>query len=152
MSGVRRAYLSPNSFFTTRRSTGAGTNHNLPCRCNLWLMAKKTKKTGLNAPGQHLLPVEVWTFDVVMDLMPCPLDELVALRSGDPPRLSRKSETSGIGLPRQDHSLKMFDSLHCLCCGGSRHNQSIRESRWHSKLSGQRKDRAIWRTIWSTPI
>ena len=42
---------------------------------------------GLDAPRQHLLPVEVWAFDVVMDLTPCPLDELVALRSGDPPHV-----------------------------------------------------------------
>ena len=58
---------------------------------------------GLNAPGQHLLPVEVWAFDVVMDLTPCPLDELVALRSGDPPCLSRILETSGVVGPGQDH-------------------------------------------------
>ena len=151
MSGVRRAYLSPNSFFTTRRSTGAGTNHNLPCRCNLWLMAKKTKKTGLNAPGQHLLPVEVWTFDVVMDLMPCPLDELVALRSGNPPYLLGICETSGVGLPGQNQSLEVFDPLQCLCCGSSRHNRSTRESRCYSGLSGQLKNRAIWSTFWSTP-
>ena len=106
---------------------------------------------GLNAPGQHLLPVEVWAFDVVMDLTPCPLDELVALRSGDPPCLSRILETSGVGLPRQDHSLEVFDSLRCLCCSGSRHNRSTRESRWHSELFGQLNDRTIWSTFWSTP-
>jgi hypothetical protein len=34
---------------------------------------------GLNAPGQHLLPVKVWAFDVVMDLTPRPLQQSVAL-------------------------------------------------------------------------
>ena len=34
---------------------------------------------GLNAPSQHLLTVEVWAFDVVMDLTPCPLQQSVAL-------------------------------------------------------------------------
>ena len=41
-------------------------------------------KQGLNAPSQHFLPVEVGAFDVVMDLRPGPLHELVALRPGDP--------------------------------------------------------------------
>ena len=34
---------------------------------------------GLNAPSQHLLPIEVWAFDVVMDLTPRPLQQSVAL-------------------------------------------------------------------------
>ena len=33
----------------------------------------------VDAPRQHLLPVEVGTFDVVMDLTPSPLDQPVAL-------------------------------------------------------------------------
>tara|TARA_Y100001933_G_scaffold227540_1_gene242316 strand:+ start:882 stop:1205 length:324 start_codon:yes stop_codon:yes gene_type:complete len=34
---------------------------------------------GLDTPSQHLLSVEVWAFDVVMDLTPCPLQQSVAL-------------------------------------------------------------------------
>lgn len=34
---------------------------------------------GLNAPSQHLLPVEIGAFDVVKDLTPSPLDEPIAL-------------------------------------------------------------------------
>ena len=33
----------------------------------------------VEVPRQHLLPVEVGTFDVVMDLTPSPLDQPVAL-------------------------------------------------------------------------
>jgi hypothetical protein len=41
----------------------------------------------VDAPRQHLLPIEVGTFDVVMDLTPSPLHELVALCPGDPPHV-----------------------------------------------------------------
>ena len=56
--------------------------------------------------------------------MPSLLDQPVALRSGDPPRLSRISKTSSIGLSAQDHSGKEFNPVRCLLCGGSCHGQS----------------------------
>ena len=56
----------------------------------------------VDAPSQYLLPVEVGTFDVLVDLLPRLLEQPVPLRSGDPPRLSHKSETSSVGLPGQD--------------------------------------------------
>ena len=40
---------------------------------------------GLNAPGQHLLPVDAALIDVVLDLLPGFLQQPVALRSRDPP-------------------------------------------------------------------
>ena len=42
----------------------------------------------------------------------------------DPPRLSRKSEKSGVGLPGQDHSLEVLNLVRGLCCGGSCNGQS----------------------------
>ena len=65
----------------------------------------------LDGPRQQLLPVDAALIDVVFDLGPSLLQQPVALRSGDPPRLSHKSETSGVGLPGQDHSLEVFNSL-----------------------------------------
>ena len=101
----------------------ADGSHNRPW-VPLGLGLAGSLQQGLNAPGQHLLPVEVGTFDVLVDLLPRLLEQPVPLRSGDPPRLSHKSETSGVGLPGQDHSLEAFNSLRGLCCGGSCHGQS----------------------------
>ena len=70
------------------------------------------------------MPVDAAPIDVVLDLRPCLLEQSIPLRSGDPPRLSHKSETSGVGLPGQDHSLKVIDSLGGGLCVGFWHGQS----------------------------
>ena len=88
----------------------------------------------VDAPSQNLLPVEVGTFDVLVDLLPRLLEQSIPLRSGDPPRLSHESETNSVGLPSQDHSLKVFDSLGGLCRGSSCHGPSTSESRWVSSF------------------
>ena len=60
----------------------------------------------------------------VFDLGPSLLQQPVALRSRDPPRLSRISKTSSIGLSAQDHSGDEFNPVRYLLCGGSCHGQS----------------------------
>ena len=40
---------------------------------------------GVYAPGKHLSPVEVGTFDALVDLTPHSLDQKVPLSSGNPP-------------------------------------------------------------------
>ena len=83
---------------------------------------------------------------VVLDLCPGALHELVALRSGDPTRLSRTSKTNGIGLSAKDHFLELIDAIGDVCCGGSRRNRSTRENRCYSELFGRLNDRTIWST------
>ena len=78
----------------------------------------------LDGPAQQLLPINAGLVDVVLDLRPGPLHELVALRSGDPPRLSRIYETFGVVGPGQDHSGEVFNPIRGLLCGGSCHGQS----------------------------
>ena len=78
----------------------------------------------LDSPAQQLLPINAGLVDVVLDLRSGPLHELVALRPGDPPRLSRIYETFGVVGPGQDHSGEEFNPVRCLLCGGSCHGQS----------------------------
>ena len=56
--------------------------------------------------------MEEWDFiDIVFDLSPGTFQQLVALCSGDAPLLSRKGETSSVGLALQDHSLEGIDAI-----------------------------------------
>ena len=85
----------------------------------------------LDGSTQQLLSINTGLVDVVLDLRPGPLHELVALCPGDPPRLSRIYETFGVVGPGQDHSGEEFNPVRCLCCGGSCHGQSDSVfSRW----------------------
>ena len=83
----------------------------------------------LDGPAQQLLPINAGLVDVVLDLRPGPLHELVALCPGDPPRLSRIYETFGVVGPGQDHSGEEFNPVRCLCCGSSHHGQSASKQR-----------------------
>ena len=83
----------------------------------------------LDGPAQQLLPINAGLVDVVLDLSPGPIHELVALCPGDPPRMSLIYETFGVVGPDQDHSGEEFNPVRCLCCGGSCHGQSASSSR-----------------------
>ena len=83
----------------------------------------------LDLPRQQLLPINFGLIDVVLGLSPGFLNQPVALRFGDPSRLSRIGKTSGVGLTRRDHFLGPINSLDGLCCCGScnyRSNGAIR--------------------------
>ena len=58
-----------------------------------------------------------------MELTPSPLDQPVALRSGDP-RVCLANERFGVVGPGQDHSGKEFNPFRGFLCGGSCHGQS----------------------------
>ena len=57
--------------------------------------------------------IDTALIDVLLDLHPGFLQQPVALRPGVPLRLSGKSETNGVWLPRQDHYLELLDPLSC---------------------------------------
>ena len=63
-----------------------------------------------------------------LDLLPDPLDVLVALRYGDSPTLFLKSEANVVGLPLHDHFGEEFNPVRCPCSGGSCHGQSASSS------------------------
>ena len=62
-----------------------------------------------NAPSDQLLAADVYGFNVGVGLLPGSLQKSVALRSAEPPLLSRKFDTAGVAVALQGQLLERVD-------------------------------------------